>query len=107
MARRPGITTLMILASLVNRRAYGLDIIDRTGLGPGTVYTTLRRMEKRGLVQGGWEDPSIAERERRPRRRYYSLLPEGSKALAGAQTELRKALLERGHGLGGPGVRES
>ena len=81
MARSLGLTSLMILATLEHRRCYGLDIVDRTGLLEGTVYTTLRRMEKKGLVEGTWEDPAIAEGERRPRRRYYTLLPEGARAL--------------------------
>lgn len=89
MARSLGLTSLTILAALEHRRCYGLDIVDRTGLLEGTVYTTLRRMEKKGLVVGSWEDPAIAEEERRPRRRYYTLLPEGAREL-----ELGRAKVE-------------
>jgi DNA-binding PadR family transcriptional regulator len=81
MARPLGLTSLTILAALEHRRCYGLDLVDRTGLLEGTVYTTLRRMEKKGLVEGSWEDPEIAEQERRPRRRYYTLRPEGAREL--------------------------
>ena len=45
----------MILAALEARVRYGLDITQSTGLLPGTVYTTLRRLEKRNLVRGEWE----------------------------------------------------
>ena len=36
-------------------------------VNPNTMYPLLRRLEKRGLIQGNWEHP-----ERRTRR-YYSL----------------------------------
>ena len=39
---------------------YGLDITHRSALLPGAVYTTLRRLEKRDLVRGHWEDPAVA-----------------------------------------------
>jgi DNA-binding PadR family transcriptional regulator len=71
----------MILTALDRGVRYGLDIVNRTELLPGTVYTTLRRLERRGQISGRWEDPAIAERERRPRRRYYELTPSGDEAL--------------------------
>ncbi|MGI9627056.1 MAG: PadR family transcriptional regulator [Longimicrobiales bacterium] len=108
MGRRLGITTLTILAYLAHRRAYGLDIVDGTGLLPGTVYTTLRRLEKKGFVEGTWEDPAVAERERRPRRRYYTLLADGAEALRSAKTELSGVFsLERMRDDGGAGRREA
>jgi PadR family transcriptional regulator PadR len=76
-----GVTTVMILAALQRGVRYGLELANRTELLPGTVYTTLRRLERRGLVRGQWEDPEIAEQERRPRRRYYELTPQGAEAL--------------------------
>ena len=81
MSRSLGVTTVMILAALERGVRYGLDIVNRTELLPGTVYTTLRRLERRGLIRGQWEDAEIAERERRPRRRYYELTPAGAEAL--------------------------
>jgi len=85
--------TAAILAALRNRVRYGLDIIDETGLLAGTVYTTLRRLEKRGLVKSRWEDPAVAEAEGRPRRRYYEITAEGA-------TELERAVTRFG-ALGG------
>jgi DNA-binding PadR family transcriptional regulator len=98
MARPLGAATTAILAAIRSRARYGLDIADQTGLLQGTVYTTLRRLERRGLVAARWEDPAFAEAERRPRRRYYELTPVG-------QTELDRAV-ERLDGLvGGLGLR--
>jgi DNA-binding PadR family transcriptional regulator len=48
----------------------------------GTVYPTLGRLKKSGLVKARWEDQRVAEREGRPRRRYYDLTGEGALALA-------------------------
>ncbi len=88
MARPLGLTTAAILATLQQGARYGLDITQHSGLLPGTVYTTLRRLEKRGLVQGHWEDHAVAEAERRPRRRYYQLTPDGERALKEARANL-------------------
>lgn len=55
--------------------------MEATDLSGGSVYKILRRIERRGLIEGQWEDPAIAERERRPRRRYYRLTRAGDEAL--------------------------
>ena len=70
-----------ILCAIKDGRPYGLDIMDATGLPDGTVYKTLHRMERRGLLRGNWEDAEIAEAERRPRRRYYEVTAEGDEEL--------------------------
>jgi len=88
MSRSLGLTTVMILTAVARRQRYGLEIVNRTGLFPGTVYTTLRRLEERGLVEGHWEDADVAEAERRPRRRYYALTPDGDAALEAARERL-------------------
>jgi PadR family transcriptional regulator, regulatory protein PadR len=82
MPRNLGVTSLRILASIRDGTAYGLDIVTHTGMPSGTVYPTLGRLKKAGLVTSRWEDQRIAERDRRPRRRYYEITPEGSEALA-------------------------
>jgi DNA-binding PadR family transcriptional regulator len=46
----------------------------------GNLYRILGRMEKAGLLESRWEDPSIAEDERRPRRRLYHLTAAGETA---------------------------
>jgi PadR family transcriptional regulator PadR len=85
MGRSLGIGTVSILAALEERVRYGLDLTERTGLLAGTVYTSLRRLEGRGMVDGHWEDADLAEAERRPRRRYYTLTPAGAEALTEAR----------------------
>ncbi len=82
MPRSLGITSLQILGSIRDGVAYGLDIVARTGLPSGTVYPTLGRLRKSGLVKARWEDQRLAEREGRPRRRYYDLTAHGAQTLA-------------------------
>jgi PadR family transcriptional regulator PadR len=81
--RALGSSTIAVLKALTTAR-YGLDIMTITGLPSGTVYPTLSRMETRGYVRGVWEPTGTAEREGRPRRRYYELTPAGVRALAEA-----------------------
>ncbi len=79
--RRLGYATVAILRAIHEEHRYGLDIIAATGLATGTVYVTLGRLQKRGFVTTSWEDQRIAEREGRPRRRYYELSRAGRDAL--------------------------
>ncbi len=81
MPRSLGITSLQILGAIRGGVSYGLDIVTRTGMPSGTVYPTLGRLKKSGLVKTRWEDQRVAEREGRPRRRYYELTGQGAKAL--------------------------
>ena len=96
MPRALGMTTVAVLAAVERGARYGLDISQETGLLTGTVYTILRRLERRRCVVGDWEDAEVAASERRPRRRYYTLLPEGLRALE----ESRKRLGDLAHGIG-------
>lgn len=50
----------------------------------GTLYKALARLSDLGLVESAWEDPAIAESERRPRRRNYRISALGATALATA-----------------------
>ena len=43
----------------------------------GLIYKALRRLERMGALTSRWEDPDVALAEKRPRRRYYSLTPNG------------------------------
>ena len=54
--------------------------------GHGTLYKALARMADAGLLETEWEDPEIAEAERRPRRRLYRISSKGTAALRAAQT---------------------
>ncbi|HSR40947.1 MAG TPA: PadR family transcriptional regulator, partial [Longimicrobiales bacterium] len=85
-----GMSTTRVLASLRDGPLYGLDVVDATGLPSGTVYPTLGRLEKRGLVRARWENPKLAEEEGRPRRRYYRLTADGKEALREALERFRE-----------------
>lgn len=82
MPRPLGFSSLRILAAIRDGACYGLDIVARTGLPSGTVYPTLGRLKRGGLARSRWEDQRVAEQEGRPRRRYYELTADGSRALA-------------------------
>jgi PadR family transcriptional regulator PadR len=91
-------TTAVILQAVANGYLYGFDIIDITGVPGGTVYPALRRLEDEGYLTSEWEEPSIAQNEPRPPRKYYELTREGRELLAEAvkryrlleQTQLKK-----------------
>jgi DNA-binding PadR family transcriptional regulator len=101
VASRPlGFATVSILNAIRSGHRYGIEIMEETELGGGTIYKLLHRLEQKRMIAGVWEDAEIAERERRPRRRYYRLNREGEDALADA---LRRygALARRGSRSGG------
>jgi DNA-binding PadR family transcriptional regulator len=68
---------LMILAALGEKPMSGYDFLVLTSkkfygrMSPGTIYSTLYSMERKGLVEGG----------NRKRRRVYSLTPKGKETL--------------------------
>lgn len=101
MARSLGITSLQILGAIRDGVAYGLDIVTHTGMPSGTVYPTLGRLKKSGLVRATWEDQAIAEREGRPRRRYYELTSDGSRALTEGVARMAAVAAELAQALGG------
>ncbi len=86
-------TTAVILQAVANGYLYGFDIIDLTGVPGGTVYPALRRLEDEGYLTSEWEEPSIAQSEPRPPRKYYELTREGRELLAEAVKRYR--LLEQ------------
>ena len=53
----------------------------------GAVYTTLERLEARGLVQSSWGAPTAARGGKR--KRHYKLRPAGREALARSWQALR------------------
>ena len=58
----------------------------------GTLYRSLARLEKAGLLSSRWEDPQIAAAEGRPLRRLYRVTVEGEDALATARDAARDAV---------------
>lgn len=85
--------TATVLLAIRHGHRYGFDIMDATGLPDGTVYPILRRLERRGVLAGGWEDEKEARAEQRPPRRYYRLTPVGEASLA--EVQARFPALER------------
>ncbi len=55
-------------------RHFVYDMCQQTGLRSGTAYPSLVRLESRGWITSGWEDPPPSGR---PRRRWYALTPAG------------------------------
>lgn len=53
-----------------------LDLSKRTGVGIGSVYVHLARLEQEGRVESVWENINPAA-EGRPRRRFYRLRTQG------------------------------
>ena len=104
MPSRPlGFATVSILQAIRSGHRYGSEIMEETGLGGGSIYKLLHRLEQKRMIAGVWEDSEIAERDRRPRRRYYRLTGDGEEAL---QDALRRygALARRGARSGAAGA---
>jgi DNA-binding PadR family transcriptional regulator len=82
---------LLILALLGRREMYGYEIVAELkrstegaiDLPEGTVYPSLRRLERDGLIGGHWVDVGAGA----PRRRYYRLTSDGERALADGRTD--------------------
>jgi poly-beta-hydroxybutyrate-responsive repressor len=68
------------LVMLKQWRSHGYELMERTvelgfeAINPGTVYRTLRKMEKDGLCQSDWETASSSGG---PPRRMYSITDAG------------------------------
>lgn len=77
------------LHAVASGSRFGFDIIAATGLTSGTVYPALDRLESLGYLHSSWEDARIAQKEKRPPRRYYTLTAEGATALAAALERYR------------------
>jgi PadR family transcriptional regulator PadR len=84
---------LVLFAVLQQDQPYGVTIRDaieeRTGrrASAGSVYTTLERLEARGLVSSHWGEPT-AERGGK-RKRFYRVKPAGREALARSWRAMR------------------
>ena len=81
MARDWNYKTLQVLHSVAKGARYGFDIMDVTNLKSGQVYRALNQLEDAGLVRSEWEDPDAAVQEKRPRRRYFDIMPSGRDTL--------------------------
>ena len=83
---RKGVLDMCVLAMLARQDGYAYDIASRLaqeiGMGEGTIYPLMRRMQADGLVKTYLEESSSG-----PPRKYYQLTRAGHAALAAQQTE--------------------
>lgn len=75
------LSTAVVLSGIDRGYRYGFELIEATGLGAGTVYPILRRLEESRLLVGAWEAVSVSRAEGRPPRRYYRLTAAGESVL--------------------------
>jgi DNA-binding PadR family transcriptional regulator len=81
-----------LLTLLIGRELYGLEIIAATetasggkrAIGVGSLYPTLHKMEKKGLVESRWGEETPEERGH-ARRRYYMATGLGERVLRATQ----------------------
>lgn len=73
--------TAAVLLAVRGGHRYGFDVMDATGLPDGTVYPILRRLERRGVLEGVWESEAAARADQRPPRRYYRITPLGEETM--------------------------
>jgi len=83
------LSTLAVLGAISQGIRYGFDIMDAAELPSGTVYPALGRLERDGYVRSKWESQTVAQREKRPPRRYYEITAAGSRALAASVEHYR------------------
>lgn len=74
---RMALGSAAVLHALARGHRYGFDIMEATGMGSGSIYPALDRLEADGLAVSTWEDPGIAHAEKRPARRYFEITPAG------------------------------
>ncbi|HEY4320325.1 MAG TPA: helix-turn-helix transcriptional regulator [Gemmatimonadales bacterium] len=91
MSARPlSPTTTAVLKAIAENIRHGFEIMAATALPSGTVYPILSRLERDALVRAKWESPEIAQKEKRPARRYYEISAAGHRSLADALIYYRK-----------------
>ena len=83
---RKGVLDMCVLALLERRDGYAYDIASRLaeaiGMGEGTIYPLMRRMQTDALVKTYLEESSSG-----PPRKYYQLTKAGPTALAAQKAE--------------------
>lgn len=85
---KKGVLTLCVLAVLDRHESYAYEIAatlsDAIGMGEGTIYPLMRRMQSDGLVE-----TYLVESPSGPSRKYYRLTEAGRAALAAQAAEWR------------------
>jgi PadR family transcriptional regulator len=99
------LSALAVLGAVSQGVRYGFDIMDAAELPSGTVYPVLGRLERDGYVRSKWESQTVAQREKRPPRRYYEITASGSRALAASVEHYRSLGGRLGLTRGKPAAR--
>ena len=85
---KKGVLGLCVLALLAHRESYAYEIASQMaeaiGMGEGTIYPLMRRMQGEGLVS-----TYLVESPAGPSRKYYRLTPAGRAALSAQAAEWR------------------
>ncbi len=85
---KKGALELCVLALLARRESYAYEIAstlaDAVGMGEGTIYPLMRRMQNDGLV-----DTRLVESNSGPPRKYYRLTSTGRAAFVAQKREWR------------------
>jgi PadR family transcriptional regulator PadR len=86
---KKGVLTLCVLALLSRGDSYAYEIASRLsqaiGMGEGTIYPLMRRMQSDGLVE-----TYLVESPAGPSRKYYRLTPAGHDAFTIQQADWRE-----------------
>jgi DNA-binding PadR family transcriptional regulator len=113
MRRKPGALVPLELAILDAAASRGADpfhgfelakaLADADGArgltAHGTLYKALGRLAEQGLLEAEWEDPELAVREGRPRRRLYRITGEGERRIAAERRSAQTASTRPAGGL--------
>lgn len=94
-----GKTETLILTALSSGERYGLEIIDKAHeisegkvkLSLGGLYTTLHRMEEKGLLESHWGETTDVRQG--ARRKYYRVTGLGIRALKDT-TQLYRSVID-------------
>jgi PadR family transcriptional regulator len=83
---RKGVLDMCVLAMLAQKDGYAYDIASRLaqdiGMGEGTIYPLMRRMQDDGLVS-----TYLVEAPSSPPRKYYRMTDQGKKTLTAQRGE--------------------
>jgi PadR family transcriptional regulator, regulatory protein PadR len=96
---RLSVATLKVLGAFASRdELSGADLARHAGIGPGTLYPLLQRLERAKWLDSRWEteDPTALGR---PRRRYYRITGLGVQYARSAYQEVAPALRELAWGI--------
>ena len=98
---KKGVLELCVLALLSKHESYAYEIASRLadsiGMGEGTIYPLMRRMQNDGLVATRLEESSSG-----PSRKYYRLTAAGRAALEAHRRDWRAFVDAVEQLLGGP-----